>query len=84
MQSQEQFAAAYIETHPKAVFGASHISLPCTCDNDSEPHWAAIRNNVESVLCHMQHEMVLAELRHSEQVATLNSELEECRNCYED
>ena len=49
------------------MFGETHISIPCTCEDGGRPlHWAAIANDLEAIEDHFGHEALLAELRRME------------------
>lgn len=45
------------------VFGRDVISCPCTCDGRPNVHWAAIRNNGDSIRDHVELEQMRRNFR---------------------
>lgn len=64
VETREEFERRYRVIFPRAVFGQTHLSLECTCEDGGGPtHWAAIGNTPEMIRFHRSHEECLAELR---------------------
>jgi hypothetical protein len=63
-EGQKIFEERYKKGFPKVIFGETHISIPCTCDDGGGPiHWATVQNNIRSIEEHFRHEETLRELR---------------------
>lgn len=62
MEPREQFEARYRKVF-YVEFGATHISIPCTCDDGDGLHWAAVPLRLEAIEEHFRREVVLADLR---------------------
>lgn len=73
LQSRQEFEKAYCETHPRAVFGETHISLECNCeDGGHTEHWAAVRNDPASIESHFAHEDLIKSIRNYEPSSCVN------------
>lgn len=63
MQTVEQFRKEYVEQHPDAVFGETHLAAQCICeDGDGLIHYAAVRKDSEALRAHWEHQLVLIDL----------------------
>jgi len=70
-ETREEFERRYAlaastpaELAQRVVFGETHVSMECTCDDGGGPtHWVAIFNDPESINDHLEDEKCLADLR---------------------